>query len=82
MTADDRVCRRFYSQYAPRILCRPGEAAEVRVRELLPHLANGYNRGVATLLGFTRCCHETTACLFTAGRCCGVWVRFLTVVGE
>jgi len=29
MTANDRVCRRFYSQYAPRILCRPGEAADV-----------------------------------------------------
>ena len=44
MTENDRVCRRFYSQYAPRILCRPGEAAGGRVRELLPHLANGYNQ--------------------------------------
>jgi len=49
MTAHDRVCRRFYSQYAPRILCRLGEAVEVRVREWLPQLASGYNRGVTIL---------------------------------
>ena len=35
MTANDRPCRRFYSQYAPRILLRVDQSVGVRVRESL-----------------------------------------------